>query len=315
MFSRLPSSSTWTGAIAVMTPTCGRAIRARSRIWPEPAHRHLRHDDLGVGLDQTERERQADLVVEAVRRRDRAPVRAQQRREDVLCRGLPHRARDRHDLSIAPCADGIAERCERCVRVVGNERRRSAAGARVVEERLAAGDDDEEVAGFDAPRVDPDAGDRLPRRLRACRARAHAPRRASTGSRERLLRSLAVVERKGPVGELLALLRALARDEDDVAGGRELDRAPMAAARSSSTSTGRSAPATISATIASGSSLRGLSDVTIATSASSAASFPMSGRLPRSRSPPAPTTTMTWFPSASSRDARSTFSSASGLWA
>ena len=42
--------------------------------------------------------------------------------------------------------------------------------------------------------------------------------------------------------------------------------------------------------IASGSSERGLSEVTITTSASRAAISPISGRLPRSRSPPAPNT-------------------------
>ena len=51
-------------------------------------------------------------------------------------------------------------------------------------------------------------------------------------------------------------------------------------------------PATISSMIASGGSERGLSDVISATSASRAAISPMIGRLPRSRSPPAPTTTI-----------------------
>ena len=45
--------------------------------------------------------------------------------------------------------------------------------------------------------------------------------------------------------------------------------------------------------IASGSSERGLSEVTIATSASRAPISPISGRLPRSRSPPAPNTAIT----------------------
>src|SRR3954469_10210838 len=48
-------------------------------------------------------------------------------------------------------------------------------------------------------------------------------------------------------------------------------------------------PARISAMIASGSSDRGLSDVTRQTSASRAPISPISGRLPRSRSPPPPT--------------------------
>ena len=66
--------------------------------------------------------------------------------------------------------------------------------------------------------------------------------------------------------------------------------------------------------IASGSSERGLSEVTIVTSASSAAIFPMSGRLPRSRSPPAPKTTMT-RPDPRQRAALSTVASESGVCA
>ena len=52
-------------------------------------------------------------------------------------------------------------------------------------------------------------------------------------------------------------------------------------------------PATISSMIASGSSVRGLSEVMTARSASRAPMPPMSGRLPRSRSPPQPNTTST----------------------
>ena len=73
-------------------------------------------------------------------------------------------------------------------------------------------------------------------------------------------------------------------------------------------------PATISAMIASGSSERGLSEVTIAMSASSAAIRPMIGRLSRSRSPPQPKTQIS-LPSVSLRAARSTFSSESGVCA
>src|SRR6266511_2503789 len=63
---------------------------------------------------------------------------------------------------------------------------------------------------------------------------------------------------------------------------------PMAAARSGSTSTGPGTPARISSMIACGSSLRGLSEVTMTASASRDAISPMRGRLPRSRSPPQP---------------------------
>ena len=66
--------------------------------------------------------------------------------------------------------------------------------------------------------------------------------------------------------------------------------------------------------IASGSSERGLSEVTIATSASRAAIAAICGRLPRSRSPPQPKTAIT-RPAVSSRAAPSTFSSESGVCA
>ena len=86
----------------------------------------------------------------------------------------------------------------------------------------------------------------------------------------------------------------------------------MASRRSTRTSASPGMPARISPMIASGSSERGLSEVTIATSASRAAISPISGRLPRSRSPPAPNTAITRR-SASSRAARSAFSSESGV--
>jgi len=55
--------------------------------------------------------------------------------------------------------------------------------------------------------------------------------------------------------------------------------------------------------------------ITITMSASSDASRPITGRLPRSRSPPAPTTEITRPPRTRSRAARKTFSSAPGLCA
>ncbi|MCY1301922.1 hypothetical protein D9M70_515590 [compost metagenome] len=70
----------------------------------------------------------------------------------------------------------------------------------------------------------------------------------------------------------------------------------------------------ISARITSGISERGLSSVTIVTSASLVAISPMIGRLPLSRSPPQPKTTTT-RPVVNGRTEASTFSSASGLWA
>ena len=66
--------------------------------------------------------------------------------------------------------------------------------------------------------------------------------------------------------------------------------------------------------IACGSSLRGLSDVTIAESARRATTSPMSGRLLLSRSPPQPKTQMR-RPAVISRASVRTFSSASGVCA
>ena len=66
--------------------------------------------------------------------------------------------------------------------------------------------------------------------------------------------------------------------------------------------------------IASGSSERGLSEVTITASASRRATAPISGRLPGSRSPPQPNTQISRR-AVSSRAAARTFSSESGVWA
>ena len=93
--------------------------------------------------------------------------------------------------------------------------------------------------------------------------------------------------------DLLTLLVALARDQHDVSFAGRLrgpSRSPCAG-RARHRAPAR--PSTTSAMIASGSSVRGLSDVTIATSASSEAMRPMSGRFSRSRSPPQPNTQRT----------------------
>ena len=87
-------------------------------------------------------------------------------------------------------------------------------------------------------------------------------------------------------------------------------RAPRAGAR-------RGAPASTAARMAAGSSVRGLSSVTTSTSASRAAISPMIGRLPGSRSPPAPSTTMTRrrAPRRAGAACAIAASTASGLWA
>ena len=98
---------------------------------------------------------------------------------------------------------------------------------------------------------------------------------------------------------------SLARDQNDVAGRSDfesqrdrrapvgLDQVTLRLARLGRRNTAEARalrPASTSAIIASGSSLRGLSEVRIARSASRPAIPPISGRLPRSRSPPQPKT-------------------------
>ena len=74
------------------------------------------------------------------------------------------------------------------------------------------------------------------------------------------------------------------------------------------------APSRISSMIASGLSLRGLSDVMTTLSARRVATSPMSGRLPRSRSPPQPKTQCS-RPAVIARASVRTFSSASAVCA
>ena len=145
-------------------------------------------------------------------------------------------------------------------------------------------------------------------------------RLASKGARSSLpLRDgrpdlLVVRERQRPVADDLAGFMALAGHDQDVAGaklphGRADRLAPgrrsraRRARRPGSRRGSRRDPRE-----------RGLSSVTIATSAFSTAMRPISGRLPRSRSPPQPNDADE--PArAKGRSASSTWASASGLWA
>ena len=138
-------------------------VRPRERAEPgdlaHPAHRQLEHADLRVLLEPAERQRNADLVVEARLGRDRPRVRGAERGEDVLRRGLAGRAGDADDLRRAAGADGAADRAERGERAVRDERGRGAAGEGVLDEGAGSVvDRDEEVALLDPARVDLDAG-------------------------------------------------------------------------------------------------------------------------------------------------------------
>ena len=74
--------------------------RAQLRDLAEAAHRQLEDADLGVRLDAANGERHADLVVEAALRCDGPRLRGADRGEDVLRRGLAHRARDRDEARV-----------------------------------------------------------------------------------------------------------------------------------------------------------------------------------------------------------------------
>ena len=125
-----------------------------------PAHRQLEDADLGVGLEPSQRQRDADLVVETLLGGDRTCSRPADRTQDVLRRRLAHRAGDADDAGAAAVTEGSAERSERSEAVLGHHRRRRPARERVPDELRAGGvDGHEQVARLDAPRVDLHAGD------------------------------------------------------------------------------------------------------------------------------------------------------------
>ena len=309
----------------VITPTCGPGERAELGDLAEPAHRELEDAELGVRLDAADRQRHADLGVVAALGGDRSALRRADRGEDVLRRGLAHRAGDRDESRAAALADTPGERRQGGVGVV---RGRASAAA----PRAKACFDEVDARRATATNRSPSSTRResvwrpvtsvaqgAASQLR--RERAPRPRRARAGSRGRLQRAqrfacdLAVVERddRGPRSPGLARAPCR-RSRRRPPARRARSRGAIAARGRARLPARRSSRPATSSTIACGSSLRGLSEVRIATSASSDAIRPICGRLPRSRSPPAPNTQIT-RPLASSRAARRTFSSAPGLWA
>ena len=95
---------------------------------------------------------------------------------------------------------------------------------------------------------------------------------------------------------------------------RAIALASAIASRLPATSIAQGAAAMIAARIFAGSSLRGLSSVTMTTSDRRVATAPISGRLPWSRSPPAPNTVMSRR-AAIGRAVSRRFRSASSVWA
>ncbi len=132
------------------------------------------------GSMPAERQRDAELVVVVRLRGDRAQVRRAERGQDVLRRRLAGRAGDADDAGAAAVAHRAADRRERRVGVVGDERGGGTAGERVRDEVGAAADRDEEVALLDPARVDLHAG-----HLVGPGARGQAAERLEQGELER----------------------------------------------------------------------------------------------------------------------------------
>ena len=147
-----------------------------------PAHRHLEHECLRVGGGREQRQRQPDLGVVVFRTRGGAQMRAQERDEDVLSRGLAGRPGDRNDPGRAGPQLGAPrarERLQAAQRIVVLEhdalgcdrsgvRRRHEHAPRSGRERLPgvgpavrarAGQPDEQLAALQRARID-----RRPRR-------------------------------------------------------------------------------------------------------------------------------------------------------
>ena len=258
----------------VITPMCGRVNAHSSAICPKPRIDELEDADLGVRLDAANGERHADLVVEAALRCNGPRLRRADRGEDVLRRGLAHRARDRDEARVTSVAHGACERGERRKRIVGDERGRRAAGERVLAVVDAVAERDEQVAFFDATRVDLHAGDLF---RPACavelsrdqvrdgvqleRDHAGCSARSSSRATSRSSNGWTVPPISCPCSLPLPAISTTSPSRADSIA------LAIAVRRSGSTSSS-GAPVSTSSMIASGSSLRGLSDVTIATSAS-----------------------------------------------
>ena len=253
-----PTSSRWTGPMLVITPTSGSAIRASSSICPNP-RMPISSTSTSVPSRRGEhRQRQPDLGVEVRRVGGDAPVRRDQRRDQLLRRGLADRAGDADHGGVELAPPGGREPLQRQQRIGGGEHGAAGQPGGVLgRDQHAPRAGGQRVGGEPARRRRarrPGRRTGRPARSRACRSTARVgppsarrrratrrrPRRPGPRSRrsrrtyrrDRLARDRGVVERLlAAVLELLALLVALARDHDDVAG------------RGPARSRGRSSPA------------------------------------------------------------------------
>ena len=198
-------------------------------------------------------------------------------------------------------------------------------GDEAVAVRMRAGEGEEGFAPADGARIDRRALDhgvrgRRPSPGRRPRAPPHRP----TAEPKRSSRALPISSRSENgsfcVADRLLPLVPLAGHHHRPAGlgggDRLADRlAPVRHQAVASGCRSPSSPSSTAARMASGSSLRGLSEVAITRSASSPATLPISGRLPASRSPPQPKTTATLPPPTTSRAERRAASRAASVWA
>ena len=154
--------------------------------------------------------------------------------------------------------------------------------------------------GADAAGVDGDAGNGHVGRERAAGRVAQLGRGPEGGGvmpRLRPLRRTTSASSKGCVTPpIVCPLSCPLPATASTSPGRRSDTARAMAPARSPASTPPGQPASTAARIAAGSSLRGLSSVTQARSARRAQAAPISGRLPGSRSPPAPNSTCSRAP-------------------
>src|SRR5260221_993064 len=245
--------------------------------------------------------------------------------ERFLGAGFADRAGDSEDRCLAALARSAAECLQRREGVrhedvrpayrLRHDRAGSARGEGAVDELVPvihrARHGDEQVAGPDFAAVESDAGDferrarhspgrgrdfiRRPERGHAAHSRATSA--SSNGS--------TLSPMIWPVSWPLPATRTMSPS-------RAMRIASAMASRRPATSVAPAAPAMMSARMRPGSSLRGLSSVTMTTSDKAVATRPICGRLPWSRSPPAPNTVIN-RPSTWGRSAAMAASSASGV--
>ena len=327
----------------VITPTSGSAIAVSSAIWPNPRIAHLEHEHLGARRGAEHRQRQPDLGVVVLRVGDHRPVRGDQRRDQVLRRRLADRARDRDHVGAELAPPRRAQRAQRRDRVLDRDHgalaaavarplaapparptrppparpRRTSRRPALARQRRRRGRRRRPRASRSPPASATAAPPRTQRRRpppATCSAlQALIPRapRAAPRARRRRRRTAPCARRRTP-GRCSWPLPAITTTSPAAASPTARSIAARRSTQRSTPAAPAGTPARISSMIASGSSERGLSDVTIATSAAAPRPRPSAGAC-RGRGPRPRRTRRSRGPSASSRAASSTFSSAAGL--